>query len=153
MTAFLLAQLWRKCYQCLCDWGFLFKPWQNWPTLPSWSWKHGFQIWSPRRVQGCWRETIWFCQQGKVAILVLQSSMPSFILFCKFYPFQNFAKFMDVYHSSTTGIFDRREGTNPFVGHLDVWLNGGLGGVPDLNANQHKSAVYFFASTILGQCA
>ena len=90
-----------------------------------------------------------FCRVQYLCVSLFYTVYP----FASTNPFQNFAKFMDVYHSSTTGIFDRREGTNPFVGHLDVWLNGGLGGVPDLNANQHKSAVYFFASTILGYCA
>ena len=65
---------------------------------------------------------------------------------------QNFAEFMDVYHSSNIGIYEEKKGASPFVGHLDVWLNGGLGGVTDLIARPHPSAVYFFASTILGQC-
>ena len=70
---------------------------------------------------------------------------------CKFF-LQNFAEFMDVYHSSNIGIYKEQKGASPFVGHLDVWLNGGLGGVTDLIARPHPSAVYFFASTILGQC-
>ena len=65
---------------------------------------------------------------------------------------QNFAEFMDVYHSSNIGIYKEKNSASPFVGHLDVWLNGGLGGVSDLIAKPHPSAVYFFASTILGQC-
>merc|ERR1712241_1525736 len=61
-----------------------------------------------------------------------------------------FTNFMDVYHSSTTGVWDRR------VGHLDVWLNGGKQQHPNgiynskehSNWSAHSLAVQFFAHSI-----
>ena len=57
---------------------------------------------------------------------------------------QNFANFVDIYHSSKVGIWK----TSP--GHVDIWLNGGL--EPTLAKKAHKSAVDFFAATILDRC-
>ena len=51
---------------------------------------------------------------------------------------------MDIYHSSKVGIWK----TSP--GHVDIWLNGGL--EPTLAKKAHKSAVDFFAATILDRC-
>ena len=63
---------------------------------------------------------------------------------------------MDVYHSSTTGIHDKKV-ANPMVGHADIWFNGGANGKTMSKkvtwpVNPHKSSVYLFGATILGEC-
>merc|ERR1719336_427555 len=66
---------------------------------------------------------------------------------------KNFANFVDVYHSSTTGIYDEKV-ANPSVGHVDIWINGGANGKTMSTketwpVNSHKSSVYFFGSSIV----
>ena len=61
---------------------------------------------------------------------------------------QDDAYFVDVWHTSTVGIWDES------IGDVDVWANGGKS-QPDgmtLNyksTNSHKAAVYMFARTIV----
>ena len=61
---------------------------------------------------------------------------------------QDDANFVDVWHTSTVGIWDES------IGHVDVWANGGKS-QPDgmtlsyKTTNSHKAAVYMFARTIV----
>ena len=57
---------------------------------------------------------------------------------------QNFANFVECYHSSKTGVWDSS------VGHVDIWLNGGI--PPTLTKKPHQSAMDFYAATILDNC-
>ena len=65
---------------------------------------------------------------------------------------QEDSSFVDVWHTSTIGIWDEP------IGDVDVWVNGGKSqpeGIKDHNAagwlshNSHNAAVYMFARTII----
>jgi len=57
---------------------------------------------------------------------------------------KTFASFVDVYHTSTVGIYDRP------VGHVDVWVNGGQSQPRGIEArNAHHVAPFTYAKSIL----
>ena len=51
------------------------------------------------------------------------------------------ASFVDVFHTSTTGVWKNS------IGDVDVWFNGGLSQPTGLKA--HKGAVFFFERSII----
>ena len=51
------------------------------------------------------------------------------------------ASFVDVFHTSKTGVWKHS------IGDVDVWFNGGLSQPTGLNA--HKGAVFFFERSII----
>ena len=62
---------------------------------------------------------------------------------------QTFAGFVDVYHSSKTGVYDRP------IGHADIWINGGLTQPEGIEGSAHGAAMDFFLKSILnpnGDC-
>ena len=56
---------------------------------------------------------------------------------------QEDSSFVDVWHTSTIGIWDEP------IGDVDVWANGGKSQPKGIEHGNHKAAVYMFARTIV----
>merc|ERR1719433_964702 len=56
---------------------------------------------------------------------------------------KTFASYVDVYHTSTTGVYFQS------LGNTDVWINGGQTQPAGILPNSHKAAPLFYAKTIL----
>ena len=62
---------------------------------------------------------------------------------------KTFADFVDVYHTSKTGVYDRP------LGHADIWINGGQTQPEGIEDGAHRAASTFYADSIInhsGSC-
>ena len=55
---------------------------------------------------------------------------------------QTFAAFVDVYHTSTVGVFDRP------LGNADIWINGGQTQPNGIKPGAHQAAPTFYVKSI-----
>ena len=55
---------------------------------------------------------------------------------------QTFAAFVDVYHTSTVGVFDRQ------LGNADIWINGGQTQPNGIKPGAHQAAPTFYVKSI-----